>query len=369
MGNKHSWQKLDNAPFENKHCGKSPIVIDDQFIILSPELSNKLYTFNIKLKIWHQHEFSQNKNIWFQSLCPSNDGKRIYLYDGHNANVLLIIHTKTKKVMKTINKIKNTGIWPSILSDPDNDNILHIIGGSSNNCHFSINIHTEEIFTLHTFNEIDALLGGAIVYVPNKRVAFLLHGDIHVYAYNFNNREWNNTKIKFPKHRCKSFGYVLTHDGKYILIFGGGYRDGDNWKFNDTIFIFDVNKIGFITSNIKCPKFHNMNAAITGGGDIHLFYKENHWVKNIGELLPEYSVYGYVEENKEELSTKYIDLDGYVERYDKFKTEFIYKRAHQKELSIMHNIGIVVSEYGCWNHESTGFIFCRSSVSSNLFYI
>eukprot|EP01083_Nonionella_stella_P237160 832230_1 len=28
-----------------------------------------------------------------------------------------------------------------------------------------------------------------------------------------------------------------------------------------------------------------------------------------------------------------------------------------------------MSEYRCWNHESTGFIFCRSLKSPNIFYI
>ncbi len=62
---------------------------------------------------------------------------------------------------------------------------------------------------------------------------------------------------------------------------------------------------------------------------------------------------------------------------NKFKKEFIYKRAQTKQffddstdtLNQIHNIGVVMSEYGCWNHESTGFIFSRSLKSPNIFYI
>eukprot|EP01084_Bolivina_argentea_P005645 10636_1 len=84
-------------------------------------------------------------------------------------------------------------------------------------------------------------------------------------------------------------------------------------------------------------------------------------------------------ENIDELTKKATNYKHIVRtlRRKVLKTEFIYKRAHQKlfvdnstdTLSQMHNIGIVMSEYGCWNHESSGFIFGRSSKSLNEFYI
>eukprot|EP01084_Bolivina_argentea_P134990 237945_1 len=332
MGNsssKHTWQQLyDTPPFGNKHCGRCPVVIDNE-IILSPELTNKLYTFNTKSTSWNHHNLIHN-NIWFQSLCVSNDGKCVYLYDGHNANVLLIIDSNTKKVIKTIDKIRKTGVWPSILIDPNNDTILHVIGGSSNNCHLTINTETEKMNVEHVFNEANGISAGAIVYIPQKEVAFLFHGDIPVYAYKFKSKKWMNTKIQFPMNHCKSFGYIKSPDNKYILIIGGSYRDDDNWRFNENIFIFDVNKMVFITSELKCPKCHNVNAVVSSSGDIHLFSKQNHWVKHIGEILPEYALYD--NDEKESVTT----TDGKTQKREDEKDDwecsvctFINKSQHE----------------------------------------
>eukprot|EP01084_Bolivina_argentea_P317355 550218_1 len=85
----------------------------------------------------------------------------------------------------------------------------------------------------------------------------------------------------------------------------------------------------------------------------------------IEQMLPNYV--GMISTIFDQYESELLLVKQYNQKI--FGAEFIYKRAHQNQFSDGSNIGIVMSEYGCWNHESTGFIFSGSSNSSNLFYI
>eukprot|EP01084_Bolivina_argentea_P256938 432760_1 len=296
----HTWSKVNDSPFDDYGFCRCPVVINNE-IILSPTNDpnifrnhKDLYAFNTKSKTWDTITFREPGNpkhdLFCHAFCGSNDGKYLYLYDGTDRpGILLVLDVQQKKVIKIIKNLECVGLFPVILVDPDSNNILHVIGGDGNRsaCHFTLNMEDEEMKLVHTFNEAKYnLCSGGIIYLRDRKEALLFHGLIDVYLYSFNDRKWENTKIKFPIRDCAGFGFVATEDQKYILIFGGsaGYVFDSN-----NIFIFDVNKMRFTKSNVKCPQFGRMDAAITRGGCIHLFHEKYHWTKHIGDILSEYN--------------------------------------------------------------------------------
>eukprot|EP01084_Bolivina_argentea_P040857 75419_1 len=119
MAAQQSWIKNPNAPFGDKQCGRSVVCVNGD-IIVSPAKDNHIYKFNIKSKTWSKHQFGNYKNIQHHAVCCSHDQKQLFIYDGRENEILLIIDIQTMKIIKEINNMI-FAIYPSIICDEYNN--------------------------------------------------------------------------------------------------------------------------------------------------------------------------------------------------------------------------------------------------------
>ena len=71
----------------------------------------------------------------------------------------------------------------------------------------------------------------------------------------------NLSNIKLP-FNIQLFGYVLTTDEKYVIIFGGW--DQAIWGDGDDIYIWNLESMEFRKSEKKCPTKSQFHACIMG---------------------------------------------------------------------------------------------------------
>eukprot|EP01084_Bolivina_argentea_P070479 128128_1 len=124
MAAEQSWIKNSNPPFGKKECGRNVICINED-IIVSPNKDNPIYKFNTKSKTWSKRQFGNYKNIEHHAVCCSKDGKQLFIYDGLENKILIIIDIQTMKIIKEFNNMINTGSYPSIICDEYNNKLIH----------------------------------------------------------------------------------------------------------------------------------------------------------------------------------------------------------------------------------------------------
>eukprot|EP00483_Globobulimina_turgida_P006437 UN06447 len=207
------WTKLPDAPFGAADCGRSAVLINDE-IILSPNADNHIYKFNLKSQSWNKYSFGDYKNIACHAICASNDNKTLFLFDGRDNEILLIIDIESMKVIKKMDNMIWTGSDPVIISDPYNNKLVHIIGGGSctNNKHICVNIENDKTNIIYEFNTNKRLDGGAIINVQNKDIWLFIHGQIPIHSFDLETKKWTNLKGKIP---LKMFGCIQTSNEKY----------------------------------------------------------------------------------------------------------------------------------------------------------
>ena len=147
---------------------------------------------------------------------------------------------------------------------------MKIIGGFKNNKHLICNKDSNKFEDHWIFEEGNSEYNNCmywvgLVYIQSKRELLLfgglrLHEDFRkdIYRYSFQDKKWVLLSYKLPI-AMELFGYILTFDEKYILIFGG-YTGQDEF---DTIYIWDLQNMRFKKSEICCPIKDGFLACIT----------------------------------------------------------------------------------------------------------
>eukprot|EP01084_Bolivina_argentea_P014091 26344_1 len=284
--------ELPDSPFDES-CGTPPLLINDE-IILSPfDSSNKfgtIYKFNTKSDEWSKDEFCDyqdefgNADLMAHAIHISNDKKTLFIFDGFIVRKLVMIDIETMKVIKKID-IRNMfeiGMSPLIMTyNYDNNELIHVIGGQYNKKHITINTNSYMINTIYEFEMDDRgdldkinLNGGCIVHISDKNIWLSFHAAIPIHSFDLNTKQWTNTNINMPYH-AHNFGYILTLDERYVIIFAG--YNFDERESLDDILIFDIDKMKFFNAPFKSPKCRVTNAVITNSGNIHLFQKNKHY--------------------------------------------------------------------------------------------
>eukprot|EP01084_Bolivina_argentea_P105337 188611_1 len=187
---------LSESPFGDKHCGRSPVLINDE-IILSPYEDNHIYKFNTKSNKWSKHQFVDYKYIKWHAMCPSNDNKTLFILTTNQ--ILLIVDIESMKVIKKIDNMSGVGANPSIIVDADNNKLLHIIGGECNKKHITFNLNDHSTNTICEFEiplQFDwtctsrCLDGGGIVHIKDKNVYLFFHYLIPIHSFDLHTKKW-----------------------------------------------------------------------------------------------------------------------------------------------------------------------------------
>ena len=101
-----------------------------------------------------------------------------------------------------------------------------------------------------------------------------------------NKRKWVK-KCKMPERMCY-FGYVLSADERYILLFGG-YTTGK--KLVKKTYVLDLESMKFIkTSSISSPAAGSVRATMGEDNNIYLFKHDNGnlWKINVQKIISQY---------------------------------------------------------------------------------
>ena len=147
------------------------------------------------------------------------------------------------------------------------DDNLHVIGGQQDDSymHLIYNKDTKEFNEHWTFQDFTYHHWGGLVYVKSKYKMLLFGGfegsdcinTDNIYEYSFADKKWSILDAKLPI-RCSSFGFILTPDDKYIIIFGGW----DQHRAIDDIYIWEIDRMIFRKCRLKCPVKSQYRACI-----------------------------------------------------------------------------------------------------------
>eukprot|EP01084_Bolivina_argentea_P158022 275314_1 len=137
---------------------------------------------------------------------------------------------------------------------------LHIVCGAESNKHFiwTQNNSYGRKYEFKQFDTFGSLSNAGLVHVKSKNILLLLGGYNHtdwicsdaIYSYDIDKNEWVEINTTLPV-AMDSFGYVLTTDKKYLLIFGGSDEDS---RKKDAIYIMDIETMLIVKSRLKCPE-------------------------------------------------------------------------------------------------------------------
>lgn len=289
------WQQLPAAPFFYE-CGRTPVLLEPNKILVSPCYDDHLHVFDCKSEKWEQYEWPHG-NFESHVCCLSNDKTKLIAYEGFEQELVVV----DLIAMKVINKFENlieTNQHPTMIADPHDDALVHIIGGHVVPVrHHTVNINTgelNEMSRLPTFARDDVPMEGCgIVYVQHKNM-FILFGDRQLmFSYDLSSSQWSD--IGDMTNPISKFGYIMTRDEKYLITFRGKYWDKTitKWISTDDILIFDIDTMEWIASEYKCPVPESengvhptVNAILAGNDEIHMITTEGyHWKMNLEEII------------------------------------------------------------------------------------
>eukprot|EP01084_Bolivina_argentea_P031671 58615_1 len=191
-----------------------------------------------------------------------NSFRSIFMYNMKNGSTKIINFPKV-------------GENPRLLLT-NNDQFLHIIGGSSNNDHIICDLSSNQTKCIHKF-DVRQRTGHGLIF--NKRTNYIyLFGGVSNHGYmddffvgNFNRVEnickWQKIKKRTMLMKLYNFGYLL-YDHRIIITFGGSTRSHGtkaNYNNGDVDSIFYIDLFGdncWKESKLKCPKKGACNAVI-----------------------------------------------------------------------------------------------------------
>eukprot|EP01083_Nonionella_stella_P217571 781054_1 len=205
----------------------------------------------------------------------------------------IMIYDRTQATFTKLNFETIIGTQP-VLALTNNDEHLHIIGGSNNCNHILYNLSTNTSETIHSFGANPAMCGHALIHHKETNTLIMLGGCSDTtgayydtfWALNLNNHSWvNNKKRKLPK-KMKGFGYVL-YDDRIIITFGGASREG---AVNNIYYIDLFGDDNWKESKIKCPRGEQCQAVLINNDLVEIVpwigAHPTHSSIKIAELLP-----------------------------------------------------------------------------------
>ena len=150
-------------------------------------------------------------------------------------------------------------------------------------------------------NQMHGNQSHGLVYIKSRKQLILFGGldfkkfnnEIWICSLLPNNQyKWIKLDLKLP-HKMHSFGYIITNDDKYIIIFGGVAIISNGTELCDMIYIWDLNNMKFYESNLKCPIRGKFNAVIINEKEndieetahLMLGFSGKHWKMSINKIL------------------------------------------------------------------------------------
>lgn len=283
---KNGWSFVTSIPTDRFDI---PIPISGEEFIVAPYHShywrtNGLYKFNTIIGKWIETEYKYPSNIRtsFHTSAYDKVNKILYIYN--KEALLIIINLESEECQ--IKRVSNVGKYAaSVVINGE----FHIIGGFKSNKHMKWSVKDQRFIEIFHFKE--AGIGyylHKLCYIESKQVLISMGGYVtttrssrscdHIYLYDIRNNKWHRSPISMPR-RMYSFGYILTPNEKYIIIFGG--------NTTNHVHIFDLHKQKMVRLSqniIQCPINGGFHACVMSN------YKKgkkliNGWVKKLWKRM------------------------------------------------------------------------------------
>ena len=211
------------------------------------------------------YKYNTKTNTWILLMAYPSDCAAIahkFCYDSIN-NIIymagiderLYIFNLDNKTMNIIKKLDYLGCNPSLLMI---NGQCHIILGSRSKAHYTYNADLKKFEKIFEFTEFTAgLHENGIIYIKSKSILLLFGGYDPVpdrqfdVFWEFDLSAYKRTKrddIKLPV-KMSSFGWILSKNEDYLVIFGGFSREKERRIKN--IFILDLKVNVFYSSTIR----------------------------------------------------------------------------------------------------------------------
>ena len=269
-----SESNLNEASFKRKIIGQLHLINNNEFIVVVLDQNYQVHKYNIitdefKLLVTCRNPVTSS----YLSTC----------YDHINA---VIINIETKKMTSFRASDEHIGINPRCVYTPKHG--AHLLGGSRNNRHIIYNHSKKQRSVIWTFKGIRGTSAPGIIYLKSKESYSKLiyfggyqYGtaretdDMWQYVLSNELSMWKLMKCKLPRP-MNSFGYVVTKDERYLIVFGGRatppFIDDENMEA--PIHVLDIEESKWYLSDIKCPSESMMEGIIMGdlGRDTILVY-------------------------------------------------------------------------------------------------
>ena len=264
-----NWLRLQDVP--DRYMSNF-IQIDKNTLITAPSNSGcSLFPSSEGIKKYDIHNDEWSTLIEYPSYHESNTSSICYnktkseLCILGNEKFITKINLSTKQFEK-FKVDKFCGRYPSLSFI---NNQYHIICGSWSMHHY---IWNEIKLKFQSVFKFDGLSKGiqchGLVHIESKKQLILFGGldKTNVYLdaiwkcqYTTATEtqpvyKWNKLDLRLP-FRMHSFGYILTDDERFILIFGGKIQ---SLHFLNDIYIFDIKEMVITKCGIDCPENHSL---------------------------------------------------------------------------------------------------------------
>eukprot|EP01084_Bolivina_argentea_P216341 367570_1 len=221
-----------------------------------------------------------------------------------NYALLLIFNLKTKQHSK-INIGMQLGKNPKLLFS-NNDNHLHIIGGTESGKHMLFDLTNNQMSQIYDFNQMNPGISSQMLLYSKTKNVIIMFGGLHhngetlfddFWTCEMHNYKWTKKdQFKLPKRR-EAAGAVLYRD-RVIIMFGGRTPKRES----ESLYYLDLKGInGWNKSKITLPKGGRYNAILMKNDKIHVlpyYSHEHHYEINVTDILPHLLLKDVNEETK-----------------------------------------------------------------------
>ena len=317
------WIELTATP--HKLISNVVKINNDEFIVAlfshgsAPFDIHGIHKYNMKTNKWSlliKYPFSLHF-IW-GTICLNPKSNELLMVG--DTNNVYMVNLKTNKI--------DCYPQPIPFKRPDSSSMVfmtetfHVFGGAKSNLHYEWSNLSHTLQTKHKFPwKMGNVLHG-LVDLKSKQKLLLFGGydyaitqtikDLDdIWCYDKKIKKWSLMDVKLPI-KINSFGYILTPDERFVIIFGGEVMD----KLIDDIWIWDLDKMEFKKSKLKCPmntgyrveimSFNKTDAIVVHG-----------WIRfNYAQLLTK-SALSFPIELVRMIALYYIYIDIYLlQHYD-----------------------------------------------------
>ena len=306
------WNELPDIPLQHswESVARTPIMQDKNTMIAMSD-DGDVCTYTMDSQQWEKIRYIPVNSNDF-SVEYHKQTNKLYLVGGLNALYSLCIKTGKVEQYHLSAEIDN-GPATSLINGE-----LHIIGGYKNGKHFVWDNNKKQLKLLHSIQESNkGIQDAALIHIPSQNKLLLLGGydqDVDsvvdtMRVYSISDNEWkgllnqNGDEIKLPL-AVGGFGYILTRDERYVVIFGG--TSGSHGGEEMDIYYLDLRTLKWAKSLVECPVNNEFMSVLTDYDDVHIFprymrdKKLGHWRIGVKDIIPEYGfelICGYVRLN------------------------------------------------------------------------